>query len=124
MLVKDERICFDFLKSSEGKYLSNCELFQTDIYGDTLRAPRTAIGYTADCKVVLFIADGRNSGGSAGLTLEEEARIMIGLGCTDVLNLDGGGSTMMTVGNAATLLNTPSDGQQRAVYSYVAIIGK
>ncbi len=124
ILVKDGRYCFDFLQTKDGKYLSNCELFQTDIYGETLRAPRTALGYTDDGRVILLIADGRNSGGSAGLTLLELARIMQGLGCENVLNLDGGGSTMMTVGDTGTLLNHPSDGKQRAVVSYVAILGK
>ena len=124
VLVRDGRMCFDYLKTSSGKYLSNSELFQTDIYASGLKAPRTAVGYKADGRVVLFICDGRNSGGSAGLTLDELARVMKGLGCTDVLNLDGGGSTMMTVGNEATLLNVPSDGKQRAVYSYMAIVGK
>ena len=124
VLVRDCRICFDYLKSSDGKYLSNSELFQTDIYAPGLRAPRTAVGYKPDGKVILFVADGRNSGGSAGLTLDELARIMKGLGCSDVLNLDGGGSTMMTVGRAPVLLNSPSDGKERAVYSYMAIVGK
>ena len=124
VLVRDGRICFDFLKSSGGKYLSNTELFQSDIFASGLRAPRTAVGYKPDGKVVLLVADGRNSGGSAGLTLDELARIMKGLGCSDVLNLDGGGSTMMTVGSAPVLLNSPSDGKERAVYSYMAIVGK
>ena len=124
VLVKDGRICFDYLRSADGKYLSNCELFQTDIFASGLKAPRTAVGYTRDGKVVLLVADGRNSGGSAGLTLDEEARIMLGLGCTDVLNLDGGGSSMMTVGNSPVLLNVPSDGAERSVFSYIAILGK
>lgn len=124
VLVRDGRICFDYLKSSDGKYLSNSELFQSDIFAPGLKAPRTAVGYTAEGKVVLLVADGRNSGGSAGMTLDELARIMKGLGCTDVLNLDGGGSTMMTVGNGPVLLNAPSDGKERAVYSYMAIVGK
>lgn len=124
ILVKDGRFCFDYLKSLGGKYLSNSELMQSDIFDEGLRAPRTAVGYTDDGKVILLIADGRNAGGSAGLTLDELARIMLGLGCRGVLNLDGGGSTMMTVGNQGTLLNHPSDGKQRSVYSYMAIVAK
>lgn len=124
LLMKDGRVRFDFLKTPDGKYFSNHELLQSDIFAEGLTAPRTAIGSTADGKIVLFICDGRNSGGSRGLTLDEEMRVMMGLGCTDILNLDGGGSTAMVVGNNATLLNRPSDGSQRKVLSFVSFIKK
>lgn len=124
VLVKDGRYCFDYLKSLSGMYLSNHELFQSDIYASGLRAPRTAVGSNPDGLVVLLVADGRNSGGSTGLTLDELAQIMTGLGCTDVLNLDGGGSSMFLTGSEGTLQNNPSDGRQRKVLSFVSIMEK
>lgn len=124
VLVRDGKICFDYLKSSSGAYLSNHELFQSDIYGSGLRAPRTAVGSNPEGLVVLLVADGRGSGGSTGLTLDELARIMTGLGCTDVLNLDGGGSSMFLTGSEGTLQNHPSDGKERKVMSFVSLMEK
>ena len=124
VLVKNGKYCFDYLKSSSGKYLSNHELFQTDIYASGLRAPRTAVGSNADGLVVLLVADGRGSGGSTGLTLDELARVMTGLGCTDVLNLDGGGSSMFLTDSEGTLQNQPSDGKQRKILSFVSMMEK
>lgn len=119
VLVKGGRYQFDYLKSASGAYLSNHELFQSDIFGSSLRAPRTAVGSDANGLVVLLVADGRGSGGSTGLTLDELARVMTGLGCTDVLNLDGGGSSMFLTGPEGTLHNSPSDGHQRKILSFV-----
>jgi hypothetical protein len=41
------------------------------------------------------------------MTLVELAKAMIGLGVSDALNLDGGGSTALVVGD--TVVNRPSD---------------
>ena len=60
------------------------------------RNPRTAIGYTKDNDLILITADGRE-GNSIGLTLTELANLMKSLGCTNAINLDGGGSTVMYV---------------------------
>ena len=60
------------------------------------RNPRTAIGYTADNKLILVAVDGRENS-SIGLTLNELSALMKELGCTNAMNLDGGGSTVMYV---------------------------
>lgn len=60
------------------------------------RNPRTAIGYTEDNNLVLVAVDGRE-GSSVGLTLVELAKLMKILGCTNAINLDGGGSTVMYI---------------------------
>ena len=60
------------------------------------RNPRSAIGYTADGNLILVAADGRE-GSSIGLTLMELASFMKSAGCTNAINLDGGGSTVMYV---------------------------
>ncbi len=65
---------------------------------DQTRAPRSAIGVRADGSVVLVVVDGRaNLNHSVGVTLAELARLMRNLGCTDAMNMDGGGSSVMFV---------------------------
>lgn len=60
------------------------------------RNPRSAIGYTADNNLILVAVDGRE-GSSIGMTLMELANFMKQIGCTNAMNLDGGGSTVMYV---------------------------
>ena len=82
--------------------------------------PRTAIGVTADKHLILFACEGRGqTSGVTGFTTAELARILKDCGCTDAINLDGGGSTMMLV-NGQELFK-PSDGKQRSVGSCVYI---
>jgi hypothetical protein len=76
------------------------------------RHPRTIVGFNAK-EVLLVTVDGRQRGWSVGMTPVEEARLMLRLGCTDALNLDGGGSTTCWVRGAVT--NRPSDGGQRKI---------
>ncbi|MFE1442556.1 phosphodiester glycosidase family protein [Streptomyces sp. NPDC058739] len=71
------------------------------------RNPRTAAGTTVDGRIVLLTADGRRPGHSAGLTVPETAAVMRALGAVNAVNLDGGGSTAMIVGNR--LQGRPSD---------------
>jgi hypothetical protein len=71
------------------------------------RQPRTLGGVRADGTLLLVTVDGRRPGWSVGMTLAEAARYMLSLGATDALNLDGGGSTTMTV--RGELVNRPSD---------------
>ncbi|MGY1578007.1 phosphodiester glycosidase family protein [Streptomyces sp. MN13] len=71
------------------------------------RNPRTAAGVTRDGRIVLLTADGRRPGHSAGLSITETATVMRALGAVDAINLDGGGSTAMVVGNE--LQGLPSD---------------
>lgn len=62
-----------------------------------VRAPRTAIGRTADDVVLLVTVDGRQPGYSSGMTIAELADVLVSLGAVDALSLDGGGSTQMAV---------------------------
>lgn len=81
-------------------------------------APRTAVARLADGKVLFIVVDGR-SAASRGVTLSELADVLLNLGATDAINLDGGGSSAMVVNGA--VVNTPSDGVQRAVPSVLMI---
>ncbi|PWJ43820.1 phosphodiester glycosidase family protein [Sediminitomix flava] len=103
----------------DGEVIENYapEVFYTDIT-ESKDTPRTAIGYTPDNKLICMVVDGRQAH-SRGLPLIEVARLMKSLGCTDVLNLDGGGSSAMVVNGR--VLNKPSDGNERAVPSVLMI---
>ena len=70
------------------------------------RAPRTALGRTADGTLLLVTVDGRQNGRSAGATIPELAAIMLEQGAVEALALDGGGSTAMSVDGL--LVNVPS----------------
>ncbi|MCO6043168.1 phosphodiester glycosidase family protein [Aeoliella sp. ICT_H6.2] len=70
--------------------------------------PRTAIGYTADNRLILAVVDGRQPGVSEGMSLPELAQLMLENDCVQAVNLDGGGSTTMAIADpAARVLNTP-----------------
>jgi Phosphodiester glycosidase len=71
------------------------------------RNPRTLAGVRPDGTIVLVVADGGYPDISVGLSFREEARIMQAFGARDAVNLDGGGSSTMTIGS--TLVNHPSD---------------
>lgn len=79
------------------------------------RAPRTAAGITADGKtLVLLVVDGRLISHSAGMSEQELAEEMIRLGCSEAINLDGGGSSTLVMRDSETgqprVMNRPSDG--------------
>ncbi len=85
-------------------------------------APRTAIGVKEDGSIVLYTLDGRQSGHSYGAQLKTLAKRMKELGCIDALNLDGGGSTAVSVqlpgNNSSSVVNKPSDGNERKVSTH------
>ena len=85
------------------------------------RNPRTLAGVTADGTLLLVAIDGRRPGWSAGATLREAAAVMRALGAREAMNLDGGGSTTMTVG--ARVVNRPSDpGGERPVGDAIVVL--
>ncbi|GAA3291699.1 phosphodiester glycosidase family protein [Streptomyces cinereospinus] len=76
------------------------------------RNPRTVGGTTEDGEIVLATIDGRMTG-SVGTTLDETAAVAQALGLHDAVNLDGGGSTAMSV--RGELVNKPSGTTERFV---------
>lgn len=88
---------------------------------NTSSRPRSAIGHNANGIILLVAVEGDNpSVGYAGLSLLELSNMMNTLSCTDAMNLDGGGSTSMIVGNQ--LLVRPGDnGVERPVISAILI---
>jgi exopolysaccharide biosynthesis protein len=69
--------------------------------------PRTAMGYTANGKLIILVIQGRFPAKAEGADLVQEAAILQQLGCVEALNLDGGGSSCMLVNGKETI--TPSD---------------
>jgi hypothetical protein len=88
---------------------------------NTSSRPRSAIGYTNSGKVLLLAVEGDNSsGGYPGINLQDLALMLKSLGCLSAINLDGGGSTSMVVGNRLTV--RPGDnGVERPVISALVI---
>jgi exopolysaccharide biosynthesis protein len=85
-----------------------------------VRHPRTAVGVTSTGELLLVAVDGRQSI-SRGATLAEMAAIMQRLGAVQAINMDGGGSTALSVRGAVA--NSPSGGQERAVASMIVLSG-
>ena len=89
-------------------------------------SPRTAIGQKADGTLVFYTIDGRKSGHSVGASLAQVAQRLIELGCETAVCLDGGGSTTLAVtepdNTAATVINTPSEGSERAVTNQIFLV--
>ena len=83
--------------------------------------PRTAVGVSEDGTTLYFVvADGRREG-VPGMTLAKLARFMSEeLGVCAAMNLDGGGSSVMWVGDK--VVNQPSDKIERKVADHLAVI--
>ena len=80
----------------------------------TQRHNRTALGLQPDGTTLLVVADGRFKHTAEGLTLPELELVMRWLGCTEAINLDGGGSSTMYVKGKphGGVVNYPSDNRQ------------
>ncbi len=94
------------------------EAFTTNQLGK--RAPRSAVGQLADGRIVLVAVDGRQPGYSVGLTNFELAQALVRLGAVTGMALDSGGSTTMAFDG--TLLNRPSDGQERRISTALMLV--
>jgi hypothetical protein len=69
---------------------ADLEKFQPDVKNSF--APRTAVGRLGDGRLVWVVVD--------RMSLKELASLMTSIGCSDALNLDGGGSTGLYLGGA------------------------
>jgi Phosphodiester glycosidase len=84
------------------------------------RNPRTALGATADGRLLVVTVDGRQPGHSVGMTLRELAELFVTLGARSAINLDGGGSTTMVIDG--TIVNRVSDPQERRVPTALLVL--
>lgn len=92
----------------------------------TGQAPRTAVGVKEDGTMVFYAVDGRQSGYSAGLTQKDLADELLQQGCQWAVNLDGGGSTTLSVllpgSSAPAVDNSPSGGSLRACATFILLV--
>jgi hypothetical protein len=87
---------------------------------NTTSRPRSAIGYLSNGIVLIMAVEGDNASGYPGINLADLASLLKTLGCTEAMNLDGGGSTSMIVNNIKTV--RPGDnGLERPVVSALLI---
>lgn len=88
--------------------------------------PRTAVGIKPDGSVIACVIDGRTGNYSDGATLKELANELLSRGCNTVVNLDGGGSSAMSVrmpGNEkCAVINHPSGGDLRECSTYILFV--
>ena len=88
--------------------------------------PQTAVGHTADHRLILLVSDGRQPGFSEGMTYEEVAGVLKEFGAVDAIAFDGGGSATMVMADGRDgeprVLNRPSDGKERAVGNNLGVI--
>ena len=95
--------------------VTNCSSYLCEVH------PRTAVGTTADGKVIIMVVDGRWPGYSVGMNLVQLANEMKKFGAVNALNLDGGGSSTMWV-RGMGVINKPSDGTERSVSNALLVL--
>jgi exopolysaccharide biosynthesis protein len=87
---------------------------ETDVRFPVSGAARTAAG-----ELLLASVDGRQPGLSIGATRPDFAQLLLAFGATDAMAFDSGGSATLVARvlgeRDASVLNSPSDGQERAV---------
>jgi len=96
----------------------------TALPGGKPNYPQTALGWTPDNKLILFVCDGRQPEISHGMTYEEVAAALKEFGAVDAIALDGGGSASLVMADATgdpLVLNHPSDGRERPVGNSLAV---
>lgn len=84
------------------------------------RHPRSAMGWSEDAYYLVQV-DGRHRN-SVGMTLNELAALFQELGCSDAMNLDGGGSA--TLWFQGRVRNRPCDGYERPVANALVVLKK
>lgn len=120
MVLYDGKVAADNSMVDDTHYYTNYECWdESGVY--SAHPDRSAVGVTADGKIVLFICDGRIDA-SQGAYMKELGPIMKSIGCVHAMNLDGGGSTGMWV-NGAGMINY-KDGSWRAVKSTLGFFTK
>ncbi len=89
--------------------------------GSQPRHPRTALGWN-DKEFFLLVVDGRQSNLSVGMSFPELAAYLLKIGCTEAMNLDGGGSSTFWV--RGQVMNSPCNGGERAMANALVLVQK
>ncbi len=82
------------------------------------RHPRSAVGWNREHYFFVSV-DGRQKE-SVGMTLEELGKHLAAIGCSEAMNLDGGGSA--TLWADGRIRNHPSDGGERPIANALVIV--
>ena len=90
----------------------------TDAYKSTSNYGRSIVGMVKPGEYVFLVTDKTSS--SQGITLFEARDIMQSYNCKYAYNLDGGGSATMVFDGK--LINSPSDGSERAVVQFIYVM--
>ena len=121
MVLYDGKVAADNSMVDDTHYYTNYECWdESGVY--SAHPDRSAVGVTADGKIVLFICDGRIDA-SQGAYMKELGPVMKSIGCVHAMNLDGGGSTGMWVSGAG-MINHKDGSSWRAVKSTLGIFAK
>lgn len=93
-----------------------------DVYCHNL-APRTSIGITADNRLILTVVEGKADHLRDAMTLRELAQLNLEFDAVKAICMDGGGSSTLAVDDYGIpkVLNSPSDGVERAVSNHLGI---
>lgn len=89
----------------------------------TRRNPRTLAGVRPDGTLLLVTIEGSKPGYSVGASFEESAEVMRSLSAKDALNLDGGGSTTLSVGESLATYPTDDTGERPVGDAIVVPVG-
>ncbi len=115
---------YQMILSGGGNILTNGNIVTDGLHvSPNSRAPRTAIGTTEDNRLISVVIDGR--GNSIGATHNELAQILLDLGVTNGIHLDGGGSAeliALNYNNSRVIKNAPSDNRERNISNGLGFI--
>lgn len=93
---------------------------------NSVKGPRTMLGIRNDGSIAILVCDGRSNGTADGMTLREAAMKLYEMGCKDVINLDGGGSSVASArypGQAdVPVISAPSDGSPRKCANFIVFV--
>lgn len=96
------------VKNGEVNFTWNEEIMWGSGVDLNVNRPRTAVGYTADNKIIIFVTN--------SMRVENLPGVMLSLGCHGAINLDGGGSSSISVGGESLYY------QNRPVPTILAIV--
>jgi hypothetical protein len=86
------------------------------------RQPRTAMGINAEgSRLYLLVADGRQQRYSVGLLRGEVGQLLQAFGANNGMLCDEGGSSCLWLKKYGRVINSPSDGVERATYTHFGV---
>ncbi len=100
--------------------LQNGEKVEIPSLWENTKHPRTIIGSFSNDDILVIVIDGRRTGWSSGVTLEEVQDKLLSFKIKNAYNLDGGGSS--SIYYDGEVLNKPSDGHERSVTTNLVIM--